>query len=397
MALKVVSMNELKLEVLREPERTGESVAEVCRRRGISRASFYRYRRRYREEGVAGLEPRSRRPRVSPGRIEPELEAKICELRRRHPRFGARRIRAELRRAGIEAPGVATIHRALRRNHLVSPQPPRRRRARKRFERECPNDLWQIDATQVSLAGGTEAWVVDCLDDHARLCLHALACASPTGKAAWACFSAAAAAYGLPRQLLSDNHLSFTGRLFGHEVAFERKLAQVGVQMINAAPAHPQTLGKLERFHRTLKEWLRDEEPAQDLDALQALLDRFLTHYNEERPHQGIQDLTPLERYVAGFAGTGASAAPVPAAQSEPPYPPRSLVRKVASNGVFCYRRAYINIGMRYAGARVAIVEQGELVHVYYGSELVRSLAPDRTRRYQRLGRRRSEEVTVRP
>jgi transposase len=154
MALKVVSMMELKLEVLLEPERTGESVAEVCARHGISRASYYRYRRRYLGEGVAGLEPRSRRPRSSPAQIEPVLEAWIVELRRRHRRWGARRIHAQLGRAGIEPPAVATIHRALRRNHLVAPQPPRRPKATRRFERETANDRWQIDGTQVRLAGG---------------------------------------------------------------------------------------------------------------------------------------------------------------------------------------------------------------------------------------------------
>jgi transposase InsO family protein len=389
MALQVVSMEELKLQVLYEPARTGESVAEVCRRRGISRETYYLYRRRFAEEGISGLEPRSRRPRVSPARIDPLLEAEICELRRRHPRFGARRIRAELERAGIEPPAVSTVHQVLRRNHLVAPQPPRTRKATRRFERECPNDLWQIDATQVSLVGGEEAWVVDVLDDHARLLLHALACAIPTGEAAWACFSAAAGAYGLPRQLLCDNGSIFTGRFLGVEVAFERKLAELGVHMLNAAPAHPQTLGKLERLHRTLKEWLQDEGPARDLDALQVLLDRFRTYYNEERPHQGIGDATPLERYAAGFASAGARMAPAEASADEPTYPPRAIVRKVASNGVFCFAKASINIGIRYAGARVRIVEEGELVHVYYGSELVRSLAPDPARRYQRKERRR--------
>jgi len=150
MALQVVSMEELKLQVLREPERTGETVAEVCRRRGISRETFYLYRRRFGEEGLVGLEPRSRRPRVSPGRIDPELEAEICELRRRHPRFGARRIRAELLRAGVDPSAISTVHQALRRNHLVAPQPTRKPKALKRFERETPNDLWQIDATQVA-------------------------------------------------------------------------------------------------------------------------------------------------------------------------------------------------------------------------------------------------------
>jgi transposase-like protein len=179
MALRVVSMEELKLEVLLEPERTGETVAEVCARHGISRASFYRYRRRYLEEGAAGLAPRSRRPRSSPAQIAPALEARIVELRRRHPRWGARRIHAELRRAGIEPPAVATIHRALRRNRLVAPQPPRRPRAARRFEREVANDLWQIDGTRLKLADGEPAWVVDCLDDHARFLLAAIACAKP--------------------------------------------------------------------------------------------------------------------------------------------------------------------------------------------------------------------------
>lgn len=131
MALRVVSMRELKLAVLLEPERTGATVAEVCRRHGISRASFYRYRRRYLDEGVEGLQARSRRPRSSPGRIDASLEVEIVTMRKRHPRWGARRIHGELGRRGFEPPAVATIHRALKRNHLVAPQPPRRRTARK--------------------------------------------------------------------------------------------------------------------------------------------------------------------------------------------------------------------------------------------------------------------------
>jgi transposase InsO family protein len=387
-ALQVVSMEELRLEVLLEAERTGETIAEVCRRRGISRASFYRYRRRYLEEGLDGLEPRSRRPCSSPAQIEPALEARIVGLRRRHPRWGARRIHAELARAGIDPPAVATIHRALSRNRLVAPQPPRRRKATKRFERELANDLWQIDGTQVKLAAGEPAWVVDCLDDHARFLLAALACAGPSGESAWACFLAASAAHGLPRQLLSDNHTSFTGRLFGVEVAFERKLAELGVELINAAPAHPQTLGKLERFHRTLKEWLSEQGPALDLEHLQLLLDRFRSHYNGERPHQGIGNQTPAERYLPGPIAEACLGEPALAeAQQQPAYPPYSLTRKVWANGIVAFDGLGITLGRRYAGASVRIVEVGELVHVYLGQELLRALAPDRSRRYQRLGR----------
>jgi hypothetical protein len=222
------------------------------------------------------------------------------------------------------------------------------------------------------------------LDDHARFLLAAIACASPTGEAAWACFFAASSAYGLPRQLLSDNHSSFTGRLYGFEVAFERRLAEAGVELINAAPAHPQTLGKLERFHRTLKEWLEDEGPALDLEHLQLLLDRFREHYNGERPHQGIGNQTPAERYLPAPAtplGTLAFAE----AESRPDYPPHSLLRKVWRNGVVSYDGLAITLGKRYAGATVRIVEVGELVHAYLGDELIRVLAPDRTKRCQKL------------
>jgi transposase InsO family protein len=385
--LKVVSMKELKLEVLLEPERTGDSVVEICRRRGISRASFYRYRRRYLEQGTVGLEPRSRRPRGSPGRIAAPLEAEIVTLRKRHPRWGARRIHAELARAGIEPPAVATIHRALRRNYLVAPQPPRRHPARKRFERELANDLWQIDGTPVKLADGRAAWVLDCLDDHARFLLAAHACPSPSGEAAWACFAQASSAYGLPRQLLSDNHLSFTGRLFGIEVAFQRRLAQVGVELINAAPAHPQTLGKLERFHRTLKEWLADEGAALDLEHLQLLLDRFRQHYNGERPHQGIGNATPAERYLPAPLQRAPLGEHAPAERGSRPEPPAAGLRRVSPSGIVRYHGLAIIVGRRYAGAYVQVAEIGQLIQIRRGEELVRALVPDRRKPYQTLGK----------
>jgi len=395
MALRVVSLRQLKLEVLLEPGRTGDSVAEVCRRRGISRETFYLYRRRYEAEGVAGLEPRPRAPLRPRGRIDPELEALICRLRNEHPKWGARRIRAELERGGTEAPAISTIHQALRRNDLVGAQPPRRPRADRRFERPFANDLWQIDATRVLLASGDPAWILDCLDDHARYLLAAHGCPGPTGEAAWGCFLHASARYGLPRQLLSDNASSFTGRLYGTTVLFERRLSALGVELINSRPSHPQTLGKLERFHRTLKEWLKDEPAPADLGELQALLDRFRSHYNEERPHQGIGDRTPGERYrlppheqLAELGGLSEL--------QERVYPPHAIVRTVKSTGVFSFRSLAINIGARFAGAKVHVVEEGELVRVYCGDELVRTLALDSERRYQRLGRRRGGEVEIR-
>jgi Integrase core domain len=185
------------------------------------------------------------------------------------------------------------------------------------------------------------------LDDHARFLLAAIACASPSGEAAWACFVSASSAYGLLRQLLSDNHSSFTGRMLGITVEFERKLAEAGVELINAAPAHPQTLGKLERFHRTLKEWLSDEGPAADLEHLQLLLDRFRSHYNDDRPHQGIGNQTPAERYLCGPA-SAVRLGELPLAEHEktPPYPPS----KSASSSRSTHVALFLNTNHRFTG-----------------------------------------------
>jgi transposase InsO family protein len=385
-ALQVVSMEQLRMEVVLEPERTGDSVAEVCRRRGISRETFYVYRRRYLSEGLDGLVARSRRPRGSPTRIDPELEATICRLRGEHPRWGARRIRSELARAGTDPPAKSTIHRALQRNGLIAAQPPRRPKPTRRFERPLPNDLWQIDATQVRLASGERVWVVDVLDDHARYLLAALASQRLTGAPAWACFVAASAQYGLPRQLLSDNGTCFTGRLQGFEADFERRLGEVGVELICAAPAHPETLGKLERFHRTLKEWLHEQGPATDLERLQVRLDRFRGHYNQERPHQGIGDLTPAERYWPTPIPVEPLGELTLAQHQQPVYPARALVRNVSSNGMIAFQGMRIGVGRRYAGANLRLVPLGELVHIYYGSELLRIAALDRRRYYQPQG-----------
>lgn len=376
-------MADLRLEVLLEVERTGLTVTEVCRRYGISRQTYYRYRRRYLAEGLDGLEDRSRRPLQPANQIPVDLEVRICEMRRDHPRWGARRIRTELIRAGLDAPAISTTHQVLIRNGLVAVEPPRRTRADKRFERDIANDLWQIDATRVVLVDDTETWVVDLIDDHSRYLLAAIAGPRATGDLAWDAFETAASRYGLPRQVLSDNGLIFTGRLHGVEVMFEKSLNDLGVEMVNSAPYHPQTLGKLERFHRTLKEWLQDEGPVFDLDHLQELLDGFRHHYNRRRPHQGIGDATPAERYDTEPTDTNVIQLPTPDEMTEPSYPQHAFVRKVGATGNIGFRGKLIQVGIRFAGGRVRVIEIERLVHIYHGDTLIRILTINPDRYYQ--------------
>jgi transposase InsO family protein len=386
MALRVMSVTDMRLEVLLEAARSGETVTAICKRFEISRETYYVYLRRYRAEGVDGLEPRSRQPFNQPQRMPADVEERICKMRKDHPKWGARRIRAELRRKGTDPPAVSSIHRALVRNHLIPLSPTRPRPATQRFERTSPNDLWQIDATRLLLADETEVWVMDVLDDHARFCLAARVGDGPTTKAAWECFEWAIRRYGLPAQLLSDNGTCFTGRLIGAEVEFERRLGTLGIALIHSRPYHPQTCGKLERFHRTMKEWLAERPRAKSPAELQELLDVFRSHYNEERPHQGIGDATPAERFSAIPLEPLTS---VPGLPPEVIYPPGAILRKVSSCGNLGYRGRQIQVGSEWNDYRLRVTEIDGVVHIFYGEQLVRALVLDPAIHYYPIGRRR--------
>ena len=222
--------------------------------------------------------------------------------------------------------------------------------------------------------------------DHARYLLAALACRQPTTRLAWEAFQLAAGRYGLPRQVLTDNDLIFSGRLHGgQQVGFERELKAAGVQLIHSRPYHPETQGKLERFHRTLKELLADLGPARDLGHLQELLDRVTAHYNVERPHQALGEATtPAERYLP-------SPAPLvpPEAEVEASYPSGAVVRSVGRNGVLTYDTAKWSVGIRWAGQRLRVIDRGDRVDFFHGSQLVRSATREPGRTFYPLPARR--------
>jgi hypothetical protein len=169
-------------------------------------------------------------------------------------------------------------------------------------------------------------------------------------------------------------------------VDFERRIRSLGIVLINSGPYHPETLGKLERFHKTLKEWLSDEGSPRDLAHLQELLDRFRAYYNEHRPHQGIADLTPAERYRPT-----PTLAPPEREVEDPTYPRGAIIRTVWPIGVVTYDRRNIGLGKRWAGCKVRIVPAGKLIHVYYGKILLRSVTFEPGRRYHGQGHARKE------
>jgi transposase InsO family protein len=380
---------ETRLAALLASEVPGISVVEVCAELGISRSTFYELRARFAREGPDGLKPRSRRPHRSPNATPAWLEEEICRLRKELAiDNGADVIGWHLRRRGIDPPSDRTIHRVLVRRGMVAPQPHKRPKSSwRRFEFEAPNACWQIDATEWPMAGGATAWIMDVLDDHSRLVSAAEVGSGPTAALAVKTMQVAAGRWGLPTMVLSDNGTCFTGgRLVENEGAFGAALGALGVRAVRSRPYHPQTCGKIERFHQTLKRWLATQPLASSPRQLQAQLDRYLEHYNHRRPHRALRARghTPAAAWEATPRhGPADEALPVPAVAAVGSH----LVNDRGAIGIDHHFTT--SVGTEWTGQRLTVIRYGTKVAILDGHELVARLTLDPTRNYQPSGRKR--------
>lgn len=349
------------------------NVSSFCREHGISRETFYVWRRRYEADGLDGLEARSRAPKSSPKRVGADVEDAIVALRKELADLGVDHgpstIQWHLARRGLaKVPSEATIWRVLVRRGFVVPEPRKRPKSSfRRFEASTPNELWQADCIDWSIATGVVK-VLSFLDDHSRIALRVKALPEATSEATWLAFCDATAAWGVPLGQLSDNGLNFSGRLRGFEVQFERELRSIGVVPKTSRPFHPQTCGKIERFQQTLKKWLRRQSLAADLVELQAQLDDFVDYYNHHRPHRGIGRITPAERWEATPPAINLGIAlPSPARSTTVTVGPTGIVR-IGSNNT----RAWV--GQRWAGHTATVHHDDNHAAVFIDHALVRAL-----------------------
>jgi transposase InsO family protein len=280
----------------------------------MSRQHLHRLLRRYRDGGLEALEPRSRRPRTNPGRTPEQVRERIIALRTelvgRGLDAGPVTIAWHLGREGLAVPSTSTIRRLLHAAGLVTPEPRKRPRSSWiRFEAAAPNELWQSDFTHWRLADGSEVEICSWLDDHSRYLLGCTACRRVGGDDVVATFTAAGDTHGWPAATLTDNGSVYTSRFTGGRNGFEYLLAYLGIRQKNGTPGHPQTQGKIERFHQTLKRWLGSGPVATRIEELQARLDAFRLAYNEQRPHRAIGRATPGEAYRATHRATAAGSA----------------------------------------------------------------------------------------
>lgn len=380
-----------RLEMLEAVSRYGLTVSETCRVYGVSRDTFYYWRRRYDAGGLDALADRSTVPLRSPGQIPQWVELLIVEHRRNHPRWGARRIRAELARAKVTiVPSRTTVHRVLQRNELIGPPRPKQP-APQRFERARVNELWQIDAKDWTLRDATPVEIVSVLDDRSRFCAQLRAFTVMTAQHAIEVFDLAASEHGMPQSVLSDRGSEFTGRTYGSVGPFERHLWGRDVFTINGRGAHPQTQGKVERFHRTLGEALDDAGPVDTLNALNETLATFRHHYNTERPHQSLGDATPAEIFASI-----AKAGPDPTLAEQRCR--RETIRSTRPEGTVAYGTWIIGLGRAWANTKVRIIDTGNRIEILsIDDHTIRVLEPppDPDHRYIGTGTPRRRQPTV--
>jgi putative transposase len=346
------------------------NVAQWCRVNEVDRRTFYRHRARIEAEG--SWQPRPRRPRSSPGATPPPVAAEIVRLRGElAPDNGADAIIAALGPVaerdgwagrGWRVPHRSTVNKILKRAGLVRPEPRKRPRSSfRRFAYARPRDCYQLDATEVRLAGGQAVVVFDVLDDCTRLLAACHAADAETAAAAITAIRAAAAACGAPGIVLCDNGAALTGgpRARGQAAsAFGRAVTALGARLIHSSPYHPQTCGKVERHHQTLKRWLAAQPAAPaTLAQLQALLDAYRDYYNTRRHHTAVRT-TPRRAWDDAPACGG------------PGHLPRqddATIHKltVGSTGNIKLGQLYIHLSNDHAGQRVTAIRDHDRVTIY--------------------------------
>jgi transposase InsO family protein len=374
--------------------RDGVPVVEVARRFEVSRQAVHRWLRWYEAQGLGGLADRSHRPPRCAHQMDPAVEVWVLEARRRNPDWGPRRLLHEAVRAGVApVPSRSGIYRLLKRAGLIDPGARRKRDRRfKRWERAGAMELWQMDVVGgVLLADGREAKVLTGIDDHSRFVVCAGLMLRATSRAVCGHFADAMRAHGVPQEVLTDNGRVFTGR-FGRndaEVLFDRICRENGIDHLLTAPRSPTTTGKIERFHRTLRQEFLTGRVFTDLAAAQAELDAWVASYNHDRPHSALDMAAPASRFHAPDAGRRP-------ADDSALLPERHgsdwVTRKVAANGIISVAWQEINCGKRRAGHHVDVHLDGRKLEIWDGDELVRTVlrTSDKEVRKKRSDRRAS-------
>lgn len=338
-------MEKQREEFVRLAQSQGANRRELCGRFGISPTTGYKWIRRQ----SLGFSDRSRRPHSSPAQTASEIEELIVELRAEHPSWGGRKLRRRLEDLGHQAlPSPSTITQILRRRDLLGARAGTARDWQ-RFEHEAPNELWQMDFKgHFGLSADLRCHPFTVIDDHSRYSLEIAACSNERLLTVQGLLTAVFERYGLPDRLLCDNGPPWGSGGSQALTRLEVWLIRLGVSTCHGAPFHPQTQGKLERFHRTLKAEVIHGRTHKDLLACQRSFDAFRHSYNHHRPHEAHGLAVPSSKYRP-------SKRRFPAQLLEPEYDLQDAVRKVSTGGELSYKGHCLDVPKSLVGQHVGV------------------------------------------
>ena len=325
---------DVKREFVQLALQAGVNRRELCRRFGIGPKAAYALLARYEREGEAAFVERSRRPLGSPGKTPAAMEAALVQLRKAHPAWGGRKLARRLSEMGhVDVPSPSTVTAILRRHGLVSAEASEAAQHWQRFEHEAPNSLWQIDFKGYFDTAAGRCHPMTLLDDHSRFNLALHACRRPDTAHVQSQLVNVFERYGLPERINADNGLPWgtPSRAESGLSALSVWLIRQGISVSHSTPYHPQTNGKLERFHRSLKAEVLNGMSFRDLDQVQSAFERWRGVYNHERPHEALGLQTPMQRYRPS-PRSYASQLP------EIEYAPDDIVLKVPDKGWLKFR-----------------------------------------------------------
>jgi transposase InsO family protein len=359
----------------------GWKVVEISQHLGVSRQTIHTWLARYEQGGLAALADRSHRPHSCPHQISPELEALICEMRRTHPGWGSERIEFEVSKRVASAPSESAIYRCLKRHGLIELRGRRKRRDEfKRWQRDRPMQLWQIDVMGgVALDDGSELKMVTGVDDNSRFCVIAQLVRRAITREVCGAFAAALKRYGVPDEVLTDNGKVFTGR-FGpnpSEVLFDRICRENGIAHRLTKPRSPTTTGKIERFHQSVRKEFLVDRTFPSLKGAQAALDAWVADYNTNRPHQALEMATPAERFRSVPRERESMLRPV--TETNEDQPGQWILRRVASNGAVSVDNQMICGLKAFAGQIIDAFVEDAVIQLWSKNHLIKTVARKRS------------------
>lgn len=349
MPWREVSVMDQRREFVMLAKQEGVNRRKLCRHFGISAQTGYKWIERY-GTGDTTLADRSRRPHHSPERTTATTEQQIVALRDAHPAWGARKIAHRLKRDRQTVPAVSTVHEILRRHDRVTKTAGPVGQSYTRFEKEAPNQLWQMDFKGHSpLENGVSCHPLTMLDDHSRFSLCLAACANEQGPTVRGHLETTFRRYGLPDAMFVDNGGPWGFTLEDSWTRLTVWLLKLGVRVIHSRPYHPQSRGKNERFHRTLKAEVLAFRRYRDLADAQRAFDQWRVVYNLDRPHEALDYDVPASRYQP-------SARAMPDRLPTVEYDEHEIVRSVSSTKAYIsFRGCLWKVPQAFRGERLAI------------------------------------------